>query len=390
MRTIKQIVKINKKSLPLQGSMSIWKDCSYMPRLKKDRPILPPIEVIDLFCGIGGLSYGMKTAGFHILAGFDLDYTCKYAYETNTGGKFIYKDITEVTAADIRDRYSDDSIRILAGCAPCQPFSSYSFKHKEKDPHKYDLLYEFGRLVRETKPDIVTMENVPAIRSFSLKSVLPDFISLLKEEGYYVWCNVVFCPDYGVPQTRKRLVLLASKFGEIQLLPPTHTKNEYVTVRSAIGKLPALSQGESSSEDPLHRCRSLSPLNIKRLQHTKEGGSWKTWPKELLLECHKKDTGRSFGSVYGRMEWDKPSPTMTTPCTGIGNGRFGHPEQDRAISAREAALLQTFPIDYKFFDDESTVSLTKASRYIGNAVPPKLGEIVAKSIIRHVESLRVI
>lgn len=349
---------------------------------------LPSIEVVDLFCGIGGLSYGMKTAGFKILAGFDLDKTCKFAYETNTEGAFIHKNIVEVSGEEISSKYSKNAIKVLAGCAPCQPFSSYAFKHKEKDKTKYDLLYQFGRLVKEVKPDIVTMENVPSIRSFALKPVLSDFIALLEEEGFKVWCKMVYCPDYGIPQTRKRLVLLASKYGEIELLPPSHKKDKYITVRDTIGKLPPLRQGELSSDDPLHRCRSLSRLNIKRLQHTKEGGSWKDWPEELWLECHKKDSGKSFGSVYGRMEWDKPSPTMTTQCTGIGNGRFGHPEQDRAISAREAALLQTFPIDYAFFEDEAKVSLTKASRYIGNAVPPRLGEVIAQSILGHCINLQ--
>lgn len=347
---------------------------------------LPRIEVVDLFCGIGGLSYGMKSAGFHILAGFDLDYTCQYAYETNTGGEFIYKDISTVTAEDILPRYSKGAIRVLAGCAPCQPFSSYAFKNKDKDSNKYDLLYEFGRLVREVKPDIVTMENVPAIRKFKLKPVLPDFISLLEKEGYHVWCDVVYCPDFGIPQTRKRLVLIASKLGDVEPLVATHDKDNYVTVRDIIEYLPALNAGQIDSNDPLHRCSALSELNLRRIRSTQEGGSWKSWPKELVLECHKKEGGKSFGSVYGRMKWDEPSPTMTTQCTGIGNGRFGHPSQDRAISAREAALLQTFPFDYKFFKDEKSVSLTIASRYIGNAVPPRLGQIIAESIKQHIRS----
>lgn len=359
-----------------------------MARLTHKRPgRLPRIEVVDLFCGIGGLSYGMKSAGFHILAGFDLDQTCQYAYETNTGGEFIYKDITAVTADDILPRYSKRAIRVLAGCAPCQPFSSYAFKNKEKDPDKYDLLYEFGRLVREVKPDIVTMENVSAIRKFKLKPVLQDFISLLEKEEYKVWCDVVYCPDFGIPQTRKRLVLIASKLGDIEPLVATHNKENYVTVRDIIKSLPALCAGQIDPNDPLHRCSALSELNLKRIKSTPEGGSWKSWPKELVLECHKKEGGKSFGSVYGRMKWDEPSPTMTTQCTGIGNGRFGHPSQDRAISAREAALLQTFPSDYKFFKDEKSVSLTVASRYIGNAVPPKLGEIIAKSIVNHIRTV---
>lgn len=356
-----------------------------MPRNKKYS-----YEVVDLFCGIGGLSYGLKCKGMKILAGYDVDWTCQYAYETNTGGVFNYRDVKTIKGEEINKLYSKKGniIRILAGCAPCQPFSSYAFKNKEKDENKYNLLYEFGRLVREVHPDIVTMENVPAIASFKLKSVLADFVQTLREEGYNVTYQVVYCPKYGIPQTRKRLVLLASRLGDIELIPPTHTKDNYVTVRDTIGNLPPIEAGKGSPTDALHRCRSLSPINLKRLEATPYGGSWRDWPEELRLECHKKDTGKSFGSVYGRMVWDEPAPTMTTLCTGIGNGRFGHPEQNRAISAREAALFQTFPTTYKFFPNEQEVSLTKASRYIGNAVPPRLGEIIAESIQSHINNLK--
>lgn len=345
-------------------------------------------EVIDLFCGIGGLSYGLKCQGMKILAGFDLDYTCQYAYETNTGGKFYYRDVKTISGDEINKLYSQKKnvIKVLAGCAPCQPFSSYAFKNKNKDKDKYNLLYEFGRLVKEVHPDIVTMENVPAIASFKLKSVLADFVEVLQNEGYNVKYKVVYCPDYGIPQTRKRLVLLASRLGNIDLISPTHKKENYVTVKDAIGHLPPLEAGQGCPTDALHRCRVLSPLNLQRLKSTPYGGSWKDWSADLMLECHKKESGKSFGSVYGRMVWEEPSPTMTTLCTGIGNGRFGHPVQNRAISAREAALFQTFPITYKFFPNEHEVSLTKASRYIGNAVPPKLGEAIAQSIKNHIES----
>ena len=274
----------------------------------------------------------------------------------------------------------------MDGCAPCQPFSSYAFKNKNKDEKKYNLLYEFGRLVKDVQPDIVTMENVPAIASFKLQSVLGDFVKTLESEGYYVSYHVVYCPDYGIPQTRKRLVLLASKLGEIELIPPTHRKDNYVTVRDVISNLPPLQAGEECPADKLHRCRALSALNMRRMEATPYGGSWKDWPEELLLNCHKKEGGKSFGSVYGRMTWEEPAPTMTTLCTGIGNGRFGHPIQNRAISAREAALFQTFPTTYKFFPNEQEVSLTKASRYIGNAVPPRLGEVIAESIKKHIRT----
>ena len=317
-----------------------------------------------------------------------MDWTCQYAYETNTGGKFNYRDVNTITGDEINRLYSKrkNTIRVLAGCAPCQPFSSYAFKNKQKDPNKYDLLYQFGRLVEEVRPDIVTMENVTQILNFKAKPVLQDFIDKLKSLGYSVDARPVYCPDYGIPQTRKRLVLLASRFGDIALIPPTHDKSNYVTVRDTIGSLRPLSAGETDLFDPLHRTIALTPINLKRIKATPYGGSWHDWPEELLLECHKRKEGRTYGSVYGRMEWDKPAPTMTTQCTGLGNGRFGHPEQDRAISVREAALLQTFPQTYKFFPDEGTVSIIKASRYIGNAVPPKLGEIIAQSIVDHIKN----
>lgn len=344
---------------------------------------LPRIEVVDLFCGIGGLSYGMKSKGLKILAGFDLDQTCQYAYEANTGAKFFYRDIKTVTADDILPLYSKNSIKVLAGCAPCQPFSSYAYKNKKKDPNKYDLLYEFGRLVKEVHPDIVTMENVPSIFFFDLKTVFPDFVATLQSENYHVSYQLVYCPKYGIPQTRRRLVLLASRIGGIDLIPATHDKGSYVSVRETIGNLPPLKAGEICPTDSLHQCRALSPLNLERIKATPYGGGWKDWPEDLRLECHKKEGGKTYSSVYGRMVWDEPAPTMTTQCTSIGSGRFGHPEQDRAISAREAALLQSFPMSYRFFPNEQSVSLTTISRYIGNAVPPKLGEVIAESIINH-------
>ncbi len=349
-----------------------------MPKSKihKRRGKLPSIEVVDLFCGIGGLSYGMKSKGLKIKAGFDLDWTCLYAYEVNNEATFISKDIRTVQKEDIISFYSKKSIKVLAGCAPCQPFSSYAFKNKNKDKKKYSLLYEFGRLVKDVQPDIVTMENVPAIASFKLQSVLGDFVRTLELEGYYVSYQVVYCPNYGVPQTRKRLVLLASKLGEIELIPPTHRKDNYVTVRDVISNLPPLQAGEVCPTDKLHRCRTLSALNMRRMEATPYGGSWRDWPEELLLNCHKKEGGKSFGSVYGRMTWEEPAPTMTTLCTGIGNGRFGHPEEDRALSLREGATLQTFPQNYVF----KTNSITATAKLIGNAVPceyaRRLGETI--------------
>lgn len=338
--------------------------------------------VIDLFCGIGGLSHGFIQEGFNVIAGYDNDSTCKYAFEQNNKSCFYTKDIATVTGEELNKLWGNN-LKILVGCAPCQPFSSYSFKVKVKDKKKLNLLYEFARLIEETKPTIISMENVPQLTNTDKNIVFKDFCETLSRMGYYIHYEVVFCPDYGIPQTRKRLVLLASKLGQINLLPKTHNPSNYITVRDTIADLPALKAGEFDPNDPIHRARALSDINLQRIQHTKEGGSWKDWPDELLLECYKKKSGNTYRSVYGRMRWDAPSPTMTTHCTGLGNGRFGHPEQDRAITLREAALLQTFPKNYRFYDNMESYNPSVISRQIGNAVPPKLGKIIAQSINNH-------
>ena len=346
------------------------------------------IAVVDLFCGIGGLSNGFHAEKFNVIAGVDTDETCKFAYEHNNKAKFICKDINDVKGMELDELFGND-LKILVGCAPCQPFSSYSFKHKEKDEKKMNLLYAFSRLVKETLPTIVSMENVPQLAtSPNNVRIFQDFVDKLKSLGYEVHYEVVYCPDYGIPQTRKRLVLLASRLGEIRLIPKTHGEKNYATVRETIGMLPPVEAGEYDPNDPLHRARALNATNMKRIRNTKEGGSWKDWPDELLLECYKKKSGRTYSSVYGRMKWDAPSPTMTTHCTGLGNGRFGHPEQDRAITLREAALLQSFPMEYKFFDKVENCNPSVICRQIGNAVPPKLGQVIAKSIREHLKNTR--
>lgn len=345
-----------------------------------------PYCVVDLFCGIGGLSHGFVLEDLHVAAGIDTDETCKYAFETNNHATFVTKSVSDVEAKDITTLFGNSKVKILVGCAPCQPFSSYTFKDKEKENNKWKLLYEFARLIRETKPDIVSMENVAQLLNFKKAPVFDDFIKDLKAQGYFVSHEVVNCPDYGIPQKRKRLVLLASKFGEIELIPKTHKPGNYVTVKDAIGNLPEIKDGETSKMDPFHYARKLSDLNKKRIKLTPYGGSWKDWPDELILDCHKKDSGKSYPSVYGRMKWEEPSPTITTHCIGYGNGRFGHPVQDRAISLREASLLQTFPVGYKFYKEDKPLSSVMIARQLGNAVPVALGQVIAKSIKIHIKN----
>lgn len=340
-------------------------------------------SVVDLFCGVGGLTHGFVKERFHVVAGIDDDPTCKYAYEKNNDARFIKKDIERVTAAEIRELFPDGHTKILVGCAPCQPFSRYTIRKDEDE--KWKLLRSFAKLIKGVQPEIVSMENVPELRHHS---VYREFTGQLEEEKYFVNPYMVYCPDYGVPQTRQRLVLFASKYGRIKLVKPTHTPENYKSVRDAISHLEPIEAGQTSAKDPLHRARRLSELNLKRIKSTPSGGSWKDWSEELVLKCHKAETGRSYPSVYGRMKWDEPAPTMTTHCGGLGNGRFGHPEQDRAISTREAALFQTFPMSYEFIEPEVNISNKNLSRHIGNAVPVRLGVIIARSIKKHLEKYR--
>ena len=338
----------------------------------------PPV-VIDLFCGIGGMTHGFLKEGFEVVAGIDVDGTCSYAYEANNEeARFILQDIKDVTADELLSFYSSGDIKVLIGCAPCQPFSKYSQGRSLNS--KWSLLREYGRLIERLQPDIVSMENVPGLEKHG---VYDKFVALLEKNDYHTSSHIVYCPDYGIPQKRTRLVFFASKFGKIDLIDKTHTPEKYKTVRDVIAKLPRIKDGKDNKKDPLHRAAELSELNKKRIRSTSEGGSWKDWNKKLILDCHKKETGKTYGSIYGRMKWDEPAPTMTTHCIGYGNGRFGHPKQHRAISFREAAIFQTFPKSYKMFDPSEPYPLRNLARHIGNAVPVRLGVIIARSIKNH-------
>jgi DNA (cytosine-5)-methyltransferase 1 len=340
------------------------------------------ISAVDLFCGVGGLSYGMKTEGINVQAGYDIDADCKYPYEHNNGAIFCLQDISEVKGKKLAEWYPEGDIRLLAGCAPCQPFSTYSQGRDVTKDKKWPLLYQFARLIREVKPELVTMENVSEVVKHE---VYHDFVAELEKQGYHTWAESVYCPDYGMPQERTRHVLLASRLGPVKLNPPTKKKDEYKTVEEVIRNLPALAAGEQDSHDPLHVAAGLSELNLKRIKASSPGGSWHDWPEDLRADCHRKSTGKSYSGVYARMRWDRPSPTMTTQCFGYGNGRFGHPEQNRAISLREAALLQTFPKSYRFVEPGKRVHFKSVGRMIGNAVPVSLGKVIGRSLIKHVK-----
>lgn len=349
--------------------------------LKSSNNIKSHFAVVDLFCGVGGLTQGFVKAKFDVRAGLDFDASCKYSYEKNNSTSFIHADLTKYPPTEIANLYPNNSIKILAGCAPCQAFSTYQQGNKKND--KWKLLYSFGNIIQVIQPDVVSMENVPNLLKYKKGQVFTDFLDVLNANNYFVFYKIVDAKDYGVPQRRKRLILLASKFGEIKLIKKTHSGERIKTVKQAIGHLPNIEAGESYYKDKLHRARELSELNLRRVKATSQGGGWKEWDEELILACHKKESGKSYGSVYGRMSWNDVSPTLTTQCTGLGNGRFGHPQQDRAISLREAAILQSFPKKYRFINPKEEFKPSIVEKHIGNAVPPRLGFVIAKSIKQH-------
>lgn len=343
--------------------------------------------VIDLFCGIGGLTKGLELANLNVIAGIDIDKTCQFSYEINNNAEFIAEDITKITPEILIKKFPENATKILVGCAPCQPFSKYTKRYRKSGhtDNKWKLLYSFIDLVIGVKPEVISMENVPELAK---EHVFQDFINSLEALGYNLHWEIAYCPNYGVPQKRKRLVLLASLLGDIKLIPPLYTKEQYKTVRDVLSNIPPISSGEKSTQDPMHRATQLSPLNIDRIRNSKQGGTWKDWDDSLKLKCHKKTTGKGYGSVYGRMCWDEPSPTITTQFYGYGNGRFGHPEQDRAISYREGAILQSFPADYVFLsDNETAFNRRELGIHIGNAVPVELGRAIGMSIKQHLDKL---
>lgn len=343
------------------------------------RKQLPRIVGVDLFCGVGGLTHGLIRGGIQVAAGIDIDPTCKYPFEANNAAAFLERDVALLSHDEIRPYFRNGDFSLLAGCAPCQPFSTYSRSGRNREyESQWPLVSAFGRLAKRVKPDLVTMENVPQLVDHSVFAELLEGLV-----GYKKWWAIVECSLIGIPQTRKRLVLLASRVGDsapqLTLQPEKH-----VTVREAIGSLPSLCAGEHHLSDELHMASSLSPLNLARIRASKPGGTWRDWPTKLRAACHRRTTGTTYPSVYGRMVWDQPSPTITTQCFGYGNGRFGHPEQDRAISLREAAMLQTFPATYKFAPPGVPFKFNKMGRLIGNAVPVRLGEVIARSLVAHV------
>jgi DNA (cytosine-5)-methyltransferase 1 len=341
------------------------------------------VYAVDLFCGAGGLTKGLAQAGVDVKLGVDIDPACEYPYTANNDVNFLKKSIEDLQSSELALVYRKNGIRLLAGCAPCQTFSKYNQK-ANPDDKRWWLLQQFSRLISEVSPELVTMENVPGLKN---QNVFTDFLDNLRRRHYSVDYGIVNCTDYGIPQLRHRLVLLASRLGPIRILTPEEYGAKLCSVRDAIGDLPPIIAGEVDQNDPMHQSSALSPLNLRRIRSSRPGGTWRQWKSDLVADCHRKSTGNTYPSVYGRMSWDEAAPTVTTQFYGFGNGRFGHPSQDRAISLREGAILQSFPRNYVFAPKNQILARKIVGRLIGNAVPVKLGEVIGKSVMWHVAQL---
>lgn len=345
------------------------------------------IIAADIFCGAGGLTRGLLDADIRVMKGYDTDVRVKDTYEKNNGGVMFYPhDVRKITKKSILKNMDRENYHfLLAGCAPCQPFSNINRQEKKRDGRK-PLLLEFGRLVKETYPDFVFIENVPGLMSRKGERFFTEFLNILDNEGYYYDYETVNMKDYGIPQNRQRLVLLASKYGRIDVPERTHGlpgsgRKPYVPIDGIIKKYPRIAAGEKHPKIPNHETRSLSEINLERLRFTKRNGGARTdLPEHLRLKCHEKHGGHS--DVYGRMKFGTVSPALTCKCTSISNGRFGHPTQLRGISVREAAALQTFKDTYIFYG-----LLTETTKWVGNSVPVKFGRIMGNGFGAHIKKI---
>ena len=334
---------------------------------------------LDFFCGAGGLTRGFLNVGIEVRAGIDVNESCKRTYEENNRpSRFIPGNLKTLKAEDIEPLVrgiSADEL-IFMGCAPCQPFSK---QRREVNRDGGTLLERFGRLVAAYRPGFVVIENVPGIAKVPGNSTYRRFITILKACGYQLADGKLDAKWFGVPQTRNRWVVIASRLTKPMLPEKTHgvDNRPFATVRDAINGYPRIDAGEQSVAVPNHRAASISPTNLRRLRHTPiNGGGRLDWPDDLMLNCHRHEySGHS--DVYGRMRWDAPAPTLTCKCFSISNGRYGHPEQNRAISLREAAKLQSFADNYVFYGS----SQADVGSQIGNAVPVKMAEALAWKIV---------
>lgn len=338
------------------------------------------MNAVDFFCGGGGITRGLLDAGVQVIFGVDSNPHCQSTYENNNHIPFLCRDILDINGTDLINEFpilADNDNLLMVGCAPCQPFSIL----RPGSPNEHvsvNLLNEFGRIVEELRPAHIMMENVPTIRKRG-SEVLNEFIEMLKNNGYDIDYGIINAKNYGVPQNRRRFILIASRLFEPQLPPATHGNTEgllpYETVYNAISHFPPIEAGEEHPFVANHRCAAFRDITLERIISTPhDGGSRLDWPTHLILSCHREFKGHT--DVYGRMFKNRVAPTLTVKCFSLSNGRFGHPEQNRAISLREAAAIQTFPDNYIFVGN-----MQEIGKQIGNAVPVLLSRVLGQYIM---------
>lgn len=359
-----------------------------MIRQNKNISNLFSLKAVDFFCSGGGMSFGMQEAGIKILAGIDIDSDCELTYKANiNNAEFIHADVFDLKEEYLEQKLNlnrnDDNL-ILIGCSPCQ-FWSIINTDKSKSEKSKNLLIEFSRFVKYFMPGFVVVENVPGVLRKKEESGLQEFINFFEKNNYKVHFDVHNVNEYGVPQNRKRFTLVANRVTD-KIIVPIKIKDKKLTVRDVLGEhngFTKIEAGHVDDSDFKHSVPSLTEINLKRLAKVKKNGGNRldfADDKELQLQCFiGKDD--SFKDTFGRLWWDKPSPTITTKFFSVSNGRFVHPDEDRALSLREGAVLQTFPIDYKFHGS----SISKIARVIGNAVPPEYAKRIGMAIKQNVD-----
>ena len=336
------------------------------------------IKAIDFFCGAGGLTRGLLDAGIDVAAGVDNNVRLRETYASNNKpSRFIAEDIKNVHIDALREKLgvaSSDTV-LYAACTPCQPFSTLNTM-KGEDSRK-SLLLDFAKIVDASPPDFIIVENVPGLNSAAGREIYQGFETTLKNNGFLIDAGMLDAKRYGVPQTRKRFILVASRHGQPSL-PTPDADDSGKTVKDCIAGYPAIADGEKSDAYPNHEARKLQPHHKRIIRSVPRDGGSRSDIRDtsILLKCHQRNP-KAHKPVFGRMAWNEPSPTLTSRCIDVYCGRFAHPEQDRGISLREAAALQTFPDDYEFFGG----SLLENSRQIGNAVPVELAKRLGMAII---------
>jgi len=334
------------------------------------------IQAIDFFCSGGGVTCGFKLAGIDVIGGIDIDSSCKETYEINNNAKFLTADISTLPLSALKEKFGirrNQRNLIFVGCSPCQYYSNIQ-TDKTKSNSSRLLLDDFQKFVEYYRPGYLFIENVPGFES-KQHSPLSKFKNKIIELGYTFDSCILNAKDFGVPQNRRRFILIATRLRkDIRLPKPL---NEFKTVHDAIGnkkKFPRIKAGYTDSSQRIHTSASLSKLNLERIKNTPaNGGDRRNWDDRLCSESYLQK--KSHYDVYGRMSWHKPAPTITTRFNSYSNGRFGHPTQNRAISLREGATLQSFPYNYSF----RSTSKNMIAKMIGNAVPPLFAKEIAKS-----------